>query len=90
MNRIMAKATLSSKGQVTIPARVREALHISRKKTMVGFELVEDGVLIKPLVISAQEENFSESEWDKLEKLSNQEGKMYVCAKDFLTSLEEF
>ena len=89
MNMPIARAALSSKGQVTIPVKVREALHIRQKGDMIGFEFVKGGVLMKPLVIATQEEDFSENEWDKLEELANQNGKLYANAKDFLASLEE-
>ncbi|MBU0699907.1 AbrB/MazE/SpoVT family DNA-binding domain-containing protein [bacterium] len=89
MDRTIAIATLSSKGQVTIPDKVREALYVRQKGNKVGFELVEGGVLMKPLVIAEQEKDFSENEWDKLEKLANQNGELYTNAKDFLISLRE-
>ncbi|MEW6482151.1 MAG: AbrB/MazE/SpoVT family DNA-binding domain-containing protein [bacterium] len=40
----MATATLSSKGQITIPAKVRKALHIKQQGERIGFELVEWGI----------------------------------------------
>lgn len=40
------KSTISSKGQVTVPAEVRERLGL-RAGTVVSFELRDDGVLLR-------------------------------------------
>ncbi len=40
------KSTISSKGQITVPAVVRRRLGL-RAGTVVAFELREDGVLIR-------------------------------------------
>ncbi len=43
----MSKARLSSKGQLTLPAEVREALGLRQGDT-VAFELREGGALLRP------------------------------------------
>ena len=42
----LVKSTISSKGQVTVPAEVRERLGL-RAGTVVSFELRDDGVLLR-------------------------------------------
>lgn len=89
MNSKMPMATVSSKGQITIPKEIRAQLHITGKGDLVGFEPTEEGVLLKRLVVTSEEEDFTAEEWDKLEKLANQKGKRYSNAEDFLASLKE-
>ncbi len=89
MRNKMLISRVSSRGQVTIPAEVRKVLHIGEKGDMIGFDIREDGVLMKRLIVTEPEEDFSEEEWEKLEKLANKKGKLYTNAKDFLASLEE-
>ena len=43
----MSKARISSKGQLTLPADVRQALGLERGDT-VAFELQEAGALLRP------------------------------------------
>ena len=80
-------APISSKGQVTIPAQIRKILHLTRPGDLLGFIPVKEGVLMKHLEI--REEDFSEEEWDKLEKLANRKGKSYKDAKTFLSALKK-
>jgi antitoxin PrlF len=49
----MATATVTSKGQVTIPKEVRDALHL-RAGHRLEFEVREDGnVLVRPRTLDA-------------------------------------
>ncbi|HVC80480.1 MAG TPA: AbrB/MazE/SpoVT family DNA-binding domain-containing protein [Chloroflexota bacterium] len=41
------EAKITSKGQVTIPRAIREALHVATGDTVV-FEVVEEGVHLRP------------------------------------------
>jgi len=41
------EAKITSKGQVTIPRAIREALHVATGDTVV-FEVVDDGVHLRP------------------------------------------
>lgn len=59
--------------QVTIPASIRKKAGIT-KGTMIGFELTEDGILMKPLkLIPANQEWFWTEEWQKGEKKADED-----------------
>ena len=79
--------TVSSKGQVTIPAQIRKILRINHPGDLIGFTPIKEGVLIKHLEL--KEEEFTEDEWDKLEKLADKKGKTYKNAKAFLNALKK-
>ena len=87
MDKAVAVARVSSKGQITIPHKVREFLHIS-EKDLVGFEPTSEGVLLKHLVLAAHEEELTDAEWKKLEQLAGRKGRIYTKAVDFLKDLE--
>ncbi|MFH1857136.1 MAG: AbrB/MazE/SpoVT family DNA-binding domain-containing protein [Candidatus Omnitrophota bacterium] len=89
MTEKMIRAVVSSKGQITIPLEIREKLHIASRGDMVGFVFVEKGVLMKHLEVREAGKEFSEGEWDKLEKLANRKGKTYKNAKNFLKDIEK-
>ena len=78
-------ATISSKGQVTLPKSVRELLRL-QLGDYLRFKPVAGGVLLTK--ISLEPEEFSEAEWRALERLTNQRGKRYKSAKAFLRDLE--
>ena len=44
----MLEATITSKGQITIPAPVRRALHL-KEQDRLEFEIQGDAVLVKPV-----------------------------------------
>lgn len=83
---MIAIAQVSSKGQVTIPLKVRKALRI-KGKGEVRFEEIPQGILIKYLELK-EDDLFSEDEWRGLESLANKKGKRYSNADGFLKSLE--
>ena len=76
---------ISSKGQVTLPKAVREALHVA-DGDYVRFEQAADGVLLTKVTL--EREGFSAQEWAALERAANQRGKQYKNAKTFLRDLE--
>jgi AbrB family looped-hinge helix DNA binding protein len=86
MNTETIITTISSKGQVTIPVKIRKLLHITSAGDLVGFVPSKNGVFIKHLEI--KEEDFTQEEWDKLEKLANKRGKTYKDARAFLKELK--
>lgn len=87
MSKTMVIARVSTKGQVTIPQSVRELLHISKKGDLVGFKPTPEGVLMKHLALTAADEELTNAEWKKLERLAGQKGKVYTKAVDFLKDL---
>lgn len=81
--------TVTSKGQITIPSKVREMLHITSKGDIVGFMPTKEGILMKHLEATEIKDEFSESEWSKLEKLVSRKGKTYKSAKNFLKAIKK-
>ena len=85
---IIETAKLTSKGQVTIPNRVRKILHL-KEGTSIAFSLTKDGVVILPCKVTA-ESPYSPSEWAKIQKLASEKGKVYSspgAAKKHLNAL---
>ncbi len=79
-------ATVSSKGQLTLPKPVRELLHI-QLGDYIQFEPREGGVLLTRIAL--EPEGLSESEWKALDHLASKKGKRYKSAKSFLKDLEQ-
>ncbi len=76
---IIETAKLTSKGQVTIPNRIREILHV-KTGACIAFGLTRDGVVLLPCKLTA-ESPYTSGEWAKIRKLASQEGKVYITAK---------
>ena len=79
-------ATVTSKGQLTLPKHVRELLHLEQGD-FVRFKPMTSGILITK--ISLKSEDFSQAEWKTLERLARQKGKRYKSARAFLKDLED-
>ena len=78
-------ATISSKGQVTLPKPMRELLHLETGDYL-RFRPIAGGVLITKIAL--EPEGFSEGEWKALERLTDQRGTRSKSAKDFLRDLD--
>ncbi len=81
-------AKITSKGQVTIPRRIRELLHL-KEGASVGFGITKDGVVLVPCEISAKSP-YTSKEWAKIEKLASEKGKRFSntkAAKAYLKNL---
>jgi len=76
---IIETAKVTSKGQVTIPNRIRKILHVSAG-TSIAFGLSEEGVILLPCKITA-ESPYTPREWAKIEKLASAKSKIYKSAK---------
>jgi len=76
---IVELATMSTKGQVTVPASIRDILSL-RKGSTVMFKITEKGVLFVPCEIREKNE-YSSDEWKKIEHLVAERGKSYKTAK---------
>ena len=61
---------VSSRGQITIPNKIRELLHITANQ-FISFKMTKQGALISPVEI-IEKEIYSQKELDKLEKLAKQ------------------
>jgi len=76
---IIETAKVTSKGQVTIPNRIREILHVSSGDSL-AFGLSKEGIILLPCKITA-ESPYSAQEWAKIEKLASVKGKVYKSSK---------
>lgn len=76
---IIETAKVTSKGQVTIPNRIREILHVSTG-ACIAFGVGKEGIILLPCKVTA-ESPYTPSEWVKIEKLVSAKGKVYKSAK---------
>lgn len=84
---IIETAKVTSKGQVTIPNRIREILHVSTG-ACIAFGVSKEGVILLPCKVTA-ESPYTPSEWAKIEKLaSSAKGKVYKSAKEAKRHIE--
>ncbi|OGW80330.1 MAG: hypothetical protein A3G33_01115 [Omnitrophica bacterium RIFCSPLOWO2_12_FULL_44_17] len=77
---IIETTKMTSKGQVTIPNRVRKILQL-QKGSSIAFGVTKDGIVIMPCKVTA-ESPYSSKEWKKIEKLTSEKGKVFSSAKD--------
>jgi AbrB family looped-hinge helix DNA binding protein len=85
---IIEIARMTSKGQVTVPAPIRDILNL-KKGSSVVFKLTEKGVFFMPCEIK-QRDTYTQEEWDKIERLVAERGIPYKTsrgAKKHLDSL---
>ena len=76
---IIEIAKMTSKGQVTVPASIRDVLNL-RKGSSVMFKLTEKGVSFMPCEVKARE-TYTQEEWGKIERLVAERGKTYRTAR---------
>mgnify|MGYP001559112606 CR=1 FL=1 len=76
---VIETAKITSKGQVTIPNRIRKLLHVSTGNSL-AFGLSKEGVVLLPCKVTV-ESPYTPSEWLKIEKLSSVKGKVYKSIK---------
>lgn len=85
---IIEMTKMTSKGQVTIPNRVRKLLHL-QKGSAVAFGVTKDGIVLLPCEVTARSP-YSPKEWKKIEKLASEKGKSFSdedAAKKYLAHL---
>ena len=85
---IIDTTKMTSKGQVTIPNRVRKLLHL-QGGSAVAFTVTKHGIILVPCEVTAKSP-YSPKEWQKIEKLASEEGKTFSspdAAKKYLASL---
>jgi antitoxin PrlF len=72
----MPRVTLRPKGQLTLPAEIREALHVAEGDE-IEFDVAEDGVVVMRglKVIPADQAWFWTPEWQKGEREADEEAK---------------
>ena len=77
-------ASMSSKGQLTLPKAIRQLLHLEQGD-YVQLEPKGGAVLLTKITLESDE--FTTGEWKTLEHLADQHGKRYASAKEFLKDL---
>ncbi|HBR15801.1 MAG TPA: AbrB/MazE/SpoVT family DNA-binding domain-containing protein [Candidatus Omnitrophica bacterium] len=85
---IIETAKMTTKGQVTIPNRIRKILNL-KEGASIAFGITKDGVVLLPCEVTAKSP-YTAKEWTKIKKLAAQEGKVYHsadAAKDHIKSL---
>ncbi len=76
---VLETAKITSKGQITIPNRIRKLLHVDTGASL-AFGLTREGVVLLPCKVTV-ESPYTASEWVKIEKLASAKGKVYKSAK---------
>lgn len=76
---VIETAKVTSKGQITIPNRIRKILHVQTGASL-AFGLSKEGIILLPCKITA-ESPYTLSEWAKIEKLASVKGKVYKSIK---------
>ncbi len=76
---IAETATMTSKGQVTVPAAIREIFNL-KKGSLVVFRVTDRGILFMPCEIK-EKRGYSTEESGKIESLVAERGKVYKSAK---------
>lgn len=85
---IIDTTKLTSKGQVTIPNRVRKILHL-KEGSSVAFTVTNHGIVLLPCEVTARSP-YTAREWRKIEKLAAEEGRIFSspeAAKRYVASL---
>ncbi len=72
---IIDTTKMTSKGQVTIPNRVRKLLHLQTGSS-VAFGVTKDGIMLMPCEVTAHSP-YSPKEWKKIEKAASEKGKVF-------------
>ncbi len=72
---IIETAKMTTKGQVTIPNRIRKLLHL-QEGSSVAFGVSKDGIMLMPCEVTARSP-YTSSEWQKIEKLASAKGKVF-------------
>ncbi len=85
---ILKTARVTSKGQITIPNRVRKLLHLNSGAS-VAFGITKQGIFLMPCKLAAVS-LYTPREWAKIEKLASVKGKVYKTAKGAKGHIEAF
>jgi antitoxin PrlF len=89
----LRRATIRPKGQLTIPAEIREAAHLE-EGDLVEVEIVPEGILLRPRkVIDSTQAWFWTSKWQAGEaeaaaEIARGQGRAFTSGEDFLASFD--
>jgi AbrB family looped-hinge helix DNA binding protein len=72
-------AKMTSKGQVTVPAPIRNIFNLKKGSTVV-FKVTDKGVYFMPCEIT-ERKTYTQEEWGKIERLVAERGRTYRSAK---------
>ena len=72
---IIEMATMTSKGQVTVPAPIRDIFNLKKGSTVI-FKVTDKGIFFMPCEIK-EKDAYSQEEWGKIERLVAERGKSY-------------
>lgn len=78
---IVGMSKITSKGQVTLPKKVRRFLNLQRGTT-VAFGLSKSGIILSRCALTVEKTPFTKTEWQKIEKLAGAKGKIYHSASE--------
>jgi AbrB family looped-hinge helix DNA binding protein len=84
-------ATVGTKGQITLPKKVRQAIGAVHPGDLVGFLVDENGGVVKIVRMDVRpaEESYTAEEMRKLVGLAKEKGgKTFGSSKDFLKHLD--
>jgi AbrB family looped-hinge helix DNA binding protein len=76
---IVEIATITSKGQLTVPAPIRDILSLKKGSTVI-FKVTERGILFMPCEIK-EKTAYTREEWGKIARLVAERGAGYKNAK---------
>jgi AbrB family looped-hinge helix DNA binding protein len=76
---IVEMATMTSKGQVTVPAPIREIFNLKKGSTVI-FKVTDKGVFFMPCEIK-EKESYTREEWTKIERLVADRGLTYKTTR---------
>ena len=76
---IIEMATMTSKGQVTVPAPIRNIFSLKKGSTVI-FKVTDKGIFFMPCEIK-EKDAYSQEEWGKIDRLVAERGKTYKTAK---------
>jgi len=76
---IIETSKITSKGQVTIPNQVRKILNLEQGSTII-FGIGKEGVVLLPCKVIA-DSPYTPKEWERIEKIVAEKGRVYKTAK---------
>ena len=76
---IVEIAKITSKGQLTVPAPIRDILNLKKGSTVI-FKVTERGIFFMPCEIK-EKTAYTREEWGKIVRLVAERGASYKTAK---------
>ena len=91
MARLIAVSPIGKNGQIVVPAAIRRMFKVGPGHNLVGFYINGDHVELAPVIVKRGDTGYSETELNKIERLSKKKGgkkfKSAKTAKSFLKKL---